>query len=717
MRRYRFPPAMRRIWCGIALLPLLASPALAQDANVYEDSSLSVVPADAAFYSASLRMEEQWNILKKSNAGKKIMQNALVQMGLGQAQMMWNSGGDANIQMMKDMLADPQNQKLIALLQEAISKEFFLYADDGVAAQLALLNQLNMSMNSIQIEAAQSDNPEEVMASRVIELLLDNADTLQVPDMVMGFKVSDGEGVASQLDRLEEILTQVYRSDAPMLSDRFKRESLDGGDFLTLRLDGSLIPWEEIPLDDFPGDREQLNTLVDKVKEMTLVVMLGYRDGYLMFSVGDTSEHIEQFGKGETLADRAETQKMRQHLAKPIVSIGYVSESFMKNINNVQGQLESVKSMIDSLVEMAGFPDELKEKIAAEGATILDDFSGIVPEAGSQFGYQMLVEDGFEGYSFSWGNAVFDDSAPLTLTGQLGGNPILGIVSRGKQAPESYSNFADTFERVGKLVDEVVEFQLNDDEQAQYERVRDQLLPLLDKLVATTKENLQPALASNETAFVFDGKVKSAQLQNTMPLATNLLPIPELGIAMKVTDADKLRKGVGDYFDVAKGVLETFKVLEPNELGELKIPSPLVTDEQWGKIYQFALPPELGIDDQLAPNAGLSKHLAVVSLAPQTTARLMLEQPLQSEGYRVDVKRPAGAIAYFNFPGLVDLIEPWVNYGVELGIDDAFTSGMVKAQVSDWTAILRCFRGGMSVTYVDDDDVQVTHSHVLFQDL
>jgi hypothetical protein len=403
-----------------------------------------------------------------------------------------------------------------------------------------------------------------------------------------------------------------------------------------------------------------------------------------------------------------------------IISIGYVSETFMRNANNVQGQLDSVMSMIDSLVGLADFPEELKERISTEGSAILDDLGEIVPEVGSQFAYQMLVDDGLEGYTYSWGSAVIDDSAPLTLTDHLGGDPVLAVVARGpsgQQGPDDYDKFVDTCKRIGKLIDEVVASQLNDEEQAQYTRVRDQMVPLFEKLVATTKENLQPALESNESAIIFDAKVKSAQPQNMLPLANNLLPIPEMAVVMKVSDADKLRKGVSDYLDIAAKVLETLKELAPGEFDEFDIPSPLVTDEQWGKIYQYALPVELGIDDQLAPNAGLSKDLAVISLAPQTTSRLMLKQPLQTEGYRIDLKRPAGSIVYFSFSGLVDMIEPWVNYGVEIGIEDAFTSGMVKAQVSDWTAVLRCFRGAMSISYMDDDDVRVTHSHMLFEDL
>ena len=51
------------------------------------NNSLDWVPADAVFYSASLRMKEQIDIVAKSNAWQKIKNLPSVQMGWSLAQM------------------------------------------------------------------------------------------------------------------------------------------------------------------------------------------------------------------------------------------------------------------------------------------------------------------------------------------------------------------------------------------------------------------------------------------------------------------------------------------------------------------------------------------------------------------------------------------------------------------------------------------------------
>jgi hypothetical protein len=705
--------AIAAAFCIVAFATAITSLS-AQD--VYKESSLAVVPVDASIYSSSLRLNEQWQRFAKSNAAKRIIQNSVVQMGVGQAQMMWNSNGDPRVEMVKGLLADPQNRQLIALLQEAVSDEFFMYGNDDVARLLGIMNRLNGAVNSIQFEALQAENAEARIANRFVDLALAEVNSVRIPDMVMGWKVKDQDAVTVQLDRLQEILTEVISSEAPILNGRLKRGALGSGDFLTLDLDGAMIPWEELDADDFPGDRAKLDELIDHVKEMTLILTLGHRDGYLLLSIGDSTEHIEQFGQGEALASRMEVQKMRQHADKSIVGVGYVSEAFMKNANNVKQQLEDAKKMVAGLVGMSELPEDVQEKISTTTGEILDDLKEMVPEMGAQFSYSFLVDDGYEGFSYKWGDSTFDDSAPLSLVSHLGASPIFAFVARGKDDPESYDRVVGFATKIGKLVGEIAEDQLDGEEKEKYSTVRDSVIPLLKRLDATNRKNMVPGMKSGESAIVMDAKVKSAQPQNMMPLANNVLPLPEMALIFKVDDAAKVKAGVSDYFAVAQDLIDLMHELEPDDFPDYQIPTPEVVNESWGTLYQYALPAEAGVDDQITPNAGLSQNLGVLSMSPQTTSRVMTDQPLEVEGFRVDTNRPAGSLVYINFPGFVDMLEPWVNYGIDVGVDDAFFSGVVKAQVSEWTVILRCFRGAVAVSYAEDG-VTVTHSHSRFEDL
>jgi len=55
------------------------------------------------------------------------------------------------------------------------------------------------------------------------------------------------------------------------------------------------------------------------------------------------------------------------------------------------------------------------------------------PAVGAVMGFSFFADNGFEGYSYSWGgHPDLDSSKPLELLNHLGGNPIIGIVGRGK---------------------------------------------------------------------------------------------------------------------------------------------------------------------------------------------------------------------------------------------------------------------------------------------
>jgi hypothetical protein len=51
--------------------------------------SLKAVPADAAFYAAWLKGQEQWESMTKTNAWKKLISIPVLQMGWMQAQTQW----------------------------------------------------------------------------------------------------------------------------------------------------------------------------------------------------------------------------------------------------------------------------------------------------------------------------------------------------------------------------------------------------------------------------------------------------------------------------------------------------------------------------------------------------------------------------------------------------------------------------------------------------
>ena len=125
---------------------------------------------------------------------------------------------------------------------------------------------------------------------------------LVVPDMVIGFKISDTNRTDQQVRRLETLVNVVIGLlTINEFKDRFGRVKVGDGEFIEMRLDGKLVPWEEFPFADFeenPGDFEPLK---QKLRSLTMTIDLGIKDGYLLFSIGDTNEHVAQLGKTDLL--------------------------------------------------------------------------------------------------------------------------------------------------------------------------------------------------------------------------------------------------------------------------------------------------------------------------------------------------------------------------------------------------------------------------------
>ena len=106
-----------------------------------------------------------------------------------------------------------------------------------------------------------------------------------------------------------------------MFQQRFAREKIGSAEFLTLRLDGSLVPWPMVTQSAQGVDPQQMEQLVTKLSALKLVISIGLRDKYLIVSIGDDNKHLAQLGQGALLYDRSELAPMRKAADKPITEV------------------------------------------------------------------------------------------------------------------------------------------------------------------------------------------------------------------------------------------------------------------------------------------------------------------------------------------------------------------------------------------------------------
>ena len=237
---------------------------------------------------------------------------------------------------------------------------------------------------------------------------------------------------------------------------------------------------------------------------------------------------------------------------------------------------------------------------------------------------------------------------------------------------------------------------------------------------------LLPALADGQAGFVLDAKWTSKQWHPAIPPSEKALPMLEMGILVGVSDSALLEKAMKSYRKIVEeGIAKARELAPKDEVPPIKLPEPEVKTVKSGKLYVFHLPEEWKLDARVAPTAGLSEKVGVITLSAEHAERLLADKPLKIEGGPLaDAKRPLAGASYFNWPAFVDAVGPWVIYGLELakvekalpgGGDEKKSREEIFKQVRTVLDVLKCIRVSTSATYLEQG-VLITHSETVVRD-
>jgi hypothetical protein len=695
------------------------------------DCSVKFVPADAAFYSAMLRNGEQIEAIAKSKAWAKIKALPLVQMLMTKVKEEWE---DPNGKMagLAQFYAQPENQELVEMLLDMFSNEMFCYAGEnyigvsGVIAQAMGAMQYGPAMAQLSGEEVAGDST-KVQVRMLLRSLTENAQQLKIPDLVIGFKLSDAKKAEAQLKRLEAVLTAVT-AQSPQLKGRYKKTTVAKANLHTLTLDGKMVPWEMIPFNQFEDNPGEFDDLIKHLKQVKLTIALGIRENYLLLSLGESTAHLEKLGKGKHLVDLPDFKPLARFADRRLTSIGYASKALKAAAATNAGNLDSMAELLKTALDRAPIPDAKRKKIDKDLEKLADELKGQLPEVGSTLSFAFLTDRGSESYIYEGGDHPgLDGSKPLTLLDHVGGSPILAFVSRHTYKPENYQNFVKWVRVAGKDLEDALVPLLDPDKKETYEKFAKAAKPLLERLDKATGTLLLPALADGQFGFVLDGKLESKQWHEALPEADKPLPMLEPALVWGVSDAKLLKQAVGEYWAIAKDAIDAIRELAPDSIPEdFKLPDPQMQKVKGGTIYGFPLPEEWGLDKQILPNGGLSETVATLSISQKHAERLLAKTPLKVEsGPLADAaKKPLASAVYVNWPALIDVATAWMDYAIpyaaaKLPGDAPVGKGSwveVLQQVRTAVEVLKVFRGSTSCSYFEDG-LLVTHSESIIKDL
>jgi hypothetical protein len=708
----------------------------AQGADLGEQAhSLKKVPADASFYSANLRLKEQWHSFLESKAYAKLMQIPLVQVGKMQVTYQWQQSEEPHIARFREYIQSPTGQDAVAILKEMFSDESFIYGGNDIAETISLFMEFNSIRRTAQLEAVtKGKEKKDVITDRIFEILDKHSDKFKVPTVVIGFRIKDKARAKRELDEVHSLIRNLLDQAQPDLAAHLQRDQIAGNEFLALRLDGSMIPWDKIHEEAEKLSDEQFEKLKSFVSKQKLAVALGVTDEFVILSIGQSTDHLEKLGQGAVLADAPAIKRLEKHADQRVVAIQYVSKLFAKSLGSANQTMENIATVAGQALEKAKVNDEQRKQVIDDIRAL--NLARYMPEPGDTSGIGFLTDRGYEGFQYTDGKRpMMDSSKPLTILSHAGGNPLLLVASRSKQNIQDYEAVITWLKKTAGHLEKIAEEKSQPDQWAKYQEIRKRAIVLLDRLDKANREHLYPALADGQGAFVLDLEAKSKQWFKKMPESPKALPMLELAFVASVSDAERLRQGVAAYIDVG---VETYKLIKEynKEMPELKLPKATISElSGGGKLYSYPLPKEWGVDPQVAVNAGLSDKFVAVSTMPKTTERLLNETtPDLDTALKLD--RPAAMVLHIEFANMIRAIEPWMDYGIDVasgklkvrkeGEDDndkpaqanpvMLQMGFVVPQVHQFLEFASALRSVTAISYEEDGE-WVTHSETHFQDL
>lgn len=699
---------------ALLALSVSAAPLFAQQ-KIPQLPSLGLAPVDVAFYGAVLRGEEQYEQLMASNAVKKLMTSTFLQLGL--SQMKQQMENEPELAKVRAWLEQPENEELFEVLLDGMSEEVFFYGDDSLALSLQMVNRFSGAMRAAQIEMATNGGDEEMMQTRILQFFIDNQESLQVPELVMGLRVSDKSAAARQLERLKEL--QPLLQDSP-LKGSLSTEQIGDVAHLTMTIKGSMLPLEDMEREFEDFDSEEGQQAADKVLKLirsrTVVLSAGLWNDYLLLSIGPNTDHLEKFGVGRTLSRNPSVRPLAKHINKPLTSVSYLSGKFLKSISNTQGQLEDVAQMVEAGAEFAPISEAMKKALADDAKRLAKEISAMVPEPGDLLGFEYMTEEGYEGYAYNWGESQADASQPLSILNHVGGDPIFFAAGRAKipePKPENQEYWAG---RLDFYVNNLVMPNLPPEQQAIGKQLLEKMKPLLEKAQTINETLLGPALQGGQSALVFDGKLMSTHPVRALPRPENQLPLPETAVVLGVSDEAKMSEAMTSYFDLGDELIDAARTVF-EQIPPFKVPRPIPTPVANTTVYSYPIALLLGIDTAIGPNGAMGNGVAVMSLTPETSSRLVKETPLTASSHiSQHADKPLSGAFSLQFPKFLAMAKDWALYGIDVNNPGDESVGVIKDEVKLFVEVLSCLRQISGVSY-KEGEAHVTFYQTVIQDL
>ena len=688
------------------------------------DLGIGLIPDDAAFLASTLRGREQYDRIAASNAFASLKELKSVAKALDElAKQQTQPGNPMAIAMM--MMQMPDNQEAIALLQDMVATDTFVFGTSSWVTVSKLLKKLQSAQQAANIATITKGTDLEIDAESTLnqllaETLAANTDQIVIPDLVWGFRTTQVDAAQKQLERIETFVTGMAQAQ-PMLADAVVRKEIGNGDFITVTIkpDPTLLKMAMSNVVKFTDMEEELEKIMNRINELQIVVALGVVKEHVVLSIGGGTEHLQAMGStGGSLLDTKPFKVVRDATEKPLTSIWYRSQKLAKAWETSPEDIEQAKKFAAAVAKANDLTPEATAEAEELVGELLEGYASQMPEAGPWLAYSYLTDTGYAGEEWNWAkNIPWNGSTPLSLD-HFGGDPLAVIALRTKTDPKQFEAFVNWTDSLRKFVSNAIASTGDDDVQEGFKTFDEKIVPLGEELTNTVREKFLPSLKNGQFGLVLDGKATTTKLQTDLPSSSEPLPLIEPAIILSLDDDKLFREGLSDIFALSDKVLSVIREIDEDDNipSEYRIPDPEEQEVEEGNLWTFALP-ESGLDEQIQLSIGVGKNAAVFSFTPTQAERILTSSPLQLEG---DFSQNLAAAAILDWVAFANLLEPWATYVIRCGgmqqekgrLDpdstigpDSETEEVTDAleQLATIFDVVRCLKSATAKTSIEED--------------
>ena len=319
MRRPRLPAC-------IVLAIVLSVPGVLQSADAPIRSGLDLVPADAAFFSSWSRQGEQFELVRNSRAFAQLMEIPRAREILGPLVFGEFDLDNPNHVTMKQWLSQPFVQAGL----DAISHEVFVYGDTNFTAFVNDCREIAWGKEEDRLAALVDGKSGDRAESAADAAILGRLAGLDPPGLVVGFKAENPFRARIQLMLLDGLISIALagKDVPPLVRKQYGRETIQGQQFLTFTITGSMV-LDQIEFKNSPSIQpETLTAFIRAFREKKMVAAVGFLKGYVILSLGGTTEHLQRLGQEEPLVSHPDVARIEELGDKRCTSIRYVASDY-----------------------------------------------------------------------------------------------------------------------------------------------------------------------------------------------------------------------------------------------------------------------------------------------------------------------------------------------------------------------------------------------------